>query len=440
MQKQPIVCKFGGTSMADANAIKRVAEIIRADSRRRYVVVSAAGKRYKTDEKITDLLYRTYDEIAQTGSVGECFKKVANRYRQIVADLGIQLDIEQILAYTVREMETRQSPDFCASRGEYLAAIIVAKYLEFPFLDAADIIKFDPSGRYDSEYSNDISATKLNELTYAVIPGFYGSKADGSIVTFSRGGSDITGSIISRAAKASVYENWTDVDGFMTADPRIVENPKKIEMLTYAELRELSYMGASVLHAEAIFPLRNHKIPVNIKNTFHPDALGTMIYAYSDGHTPASVVTGIAGKKDFSVVFIEKTNMNAEIGFARKVLSVLEYYGISFEHMPSGIDTLSLVVESAQLRGKKQRVLDDIKHAINADRIMLTDNLALVSVVGHGMCENIGTATRLCAAISDAGINLRMLDQGSSELSIFVAVDNKDYEATIQALYNEFIR
>lgn len=432
------VCKFGGTSLADCAAIENVVNIVRADGERRYIVVSAPGKRNKGDDKITDLLYRCADEANRTGDC-PTFSLIETRYKDIAAGLKVDVDIEGALSQIKqRIIASKGDRDYAASRGEYLNALIVAAKLGFEFVDAADIIKFTGKGVFDSEYTDDLASQKLKSIEYAVIPGFYGSTPDG-IKTFSRGGSDITGSIIARAANADLYENWTDVDGFLTADPRIVDNPQLIEMLSFRELRELSYMGASVLHSEAVFPVRKANIPIEIKNTFHPERSGTKIVAAEDYDRAGKLVTGIAGKKDFTVIFIEKQMMNSELGFCRKVLSVLEHCEISIEHIPTGIDTMSLVIHSEELDGKLETVIDRIKSAVGAEQISVSHNLAMIALVGHGMKSRIGTAGRLFSALGRANINVRMIDQGSSELNIIVGVDNSDYEKAIKAIYDEFL-
>lgn len=434
------VCKFGGTSMADGAAIDNVAGIVLSDCKRRYVVVSAPGKRAKEDEKVTDLLYKCCDEVRTLGNCDESFGKIRQRFVEIVSSLGLKFDIIKVLDETQEKIVALKGDrDFAASRGEYLNARIMAARLDYEFVDAAEIVKFDVEGNFDSEYTNDLCRKRFAKVKNAVVPGFYGSLPDGKIKTFSRGGSDITGAIVARAVEAELYENWTDVDGFMTCDPRIVENPKVIDVLSYKELRELAYMGASVLHAEAIFPVSTSGIPINIKNTFQPSAKGTMIVPLSKYFGASNIITGIAGLKDFSVIFIDKSMMNSELGFARKVLTILEHNGISFEHMPTGIDTLSLVISSDQLKdGMKEKLVNRITGACSPDHITVVEDMALIAIVGHGMKAKKGTVARLCNAVAGAGINIRMIDQGSSELNIIVGVDNADYENAIKAIYKEF--
>ncbi|MBR2160419.1 MAG: aspartate kinase [Clostridia bacterium] len=434
------VCKFGGTSLATATNILKVKDIINAEESRKFVVVSAPGKRYPEDIKITDLLYQSAKAAREEGSCKKVFALIKERFITIATELKVDLDIESVLAKTEEQIDLYKTDDFAASRGEYLNAIIISKALGFPFVDAAEVVKFDTEGKLDLEYTNDQLRRVLKKLKCAVVPGFYGKMPDETIKTFSRGGSDITGSLVARAVNAEVYENWTDVNGFMTADPRLIKNPKTIKSLGYHELRELSYMGASVLHAEAIFPVKMCGIPINIKNTFEPENPGTMIIPDEEYNGNGQIVTGIAGKKNFSIIHIEKSMMNSIIGFGRKILSVLERYGVSFEHIPSGIDTLSFAIESKALEnGIKEKIITRIREAVEPDAISVTDNISLIATVGYGMCNVIGTSSRLFSAIGKKGINIVMIDQGSSEMNIIVGVSNDDYERTIEAIYNEFI-
>lgn len=436
------VCKFGGSSLSEASVIESVCQIINSDKERRYIVVSAPGKRNSLDIKITDALYACNRHAEQYGSCIEPFKLVRDRFTQIVDDLNLTLDIESILDDVQKSICEMKSADFAASRGEYLNARIIADKLGFKFIDAAEIVRFDSRGAYDGELTNDLASSALKKIDRAVIPGFYGMDSAGNIKTFSRGGSDISGAIIARASNASLYENWTDVSGFLACDPRIVENPKRIKVMSYKELRELSYMGATVLHSESIFPVRRGKIPVNIKNTFKPEDEGTLILPSADyeKYKKTGTITGIAGKRDFSIIYIEKTNMNAELGFARRVLSVFESHGISIEHMPTGIDTLCVIVQSSSLEnGKRQLIIDDINKQVSPRYIKVHDDLAMVATVGHGMAETVGTASKLFTALAKRNINVRVIDQGSSELNIIVGVSNSDYEDSIRAIYEAFI-
>lgn len=434
------VCKFGGTSMANASTIKRVVNIIEDDPSRKYIVVSAPGKRNSADVKVTDALYACFNEVQKTGNCDSTFLTVAKRFHEIVNELGVDVDLDENLKVIKEGIEASKTPDYAASRGEYLSAKILAAKLGYDFVDAEEIIKFNEKGELLLNYSLDAVKAKLSKLDYAVIPGFYGSDTNGKVHTFSRGGSDITGAIVARAMKADVYENWTDVDGFLTADPRIVDNPTTITCLSYKELRELSYMGAEVMHPESIFPVHSVGLPINIKNTFNPSHPGTMIVKTAEQDDGNSVITGVSGQKGFTIINIEKDMMNNEIGFARRVLSILEYEGISFEHVPSGIDTMSLVIRDEYLGGKMQKILQKIKESVNADNVEIHSGLSLVAIVGHNMASRLGTAATAFKALADAHINVRMIDQGSSELNIIVGVDTCDYEKAINAIYYAFVK
>ena len=433
------VCKFGGTSMADGITMLRVKSIIESDPARRYVVVSAPGKRFGGDIKVTDLLYETYDNVAVNGETGAAFEKICERFRGIVSELKLDMDIDAILAETGEAIVKEASPDFCASRGEYLSGRVMAELLGIPFIDARDVVKFGPDGKLDNKRTYALLAEALKGKKRALITGFYGEDANGRVKTFSRGGSDISGAIVARAAGADLYENWTDVSGFLACDPRIVENPVPIRSLSYKELRELSYMGANVLHSESIFPVREVDIPIRIKNTFRPEDEGTEILPTSRYTYSGRRVTGIAGKKNFTVIFLEKSLMNEEIGFTYRTLAVFMKHGISFEHIPTGIDTMSFVIDSAELKGGLlEEMCDEIREAVNPDSLRVINDIALIAVVGHGMTRSVGVSARLFEAIARAGVNVRMIDQGSSELNIIVGVDNENYERTLKAVYEEF--
>lgn len=432
------VCKFGGTSMADGNIIQSAAKIVAADPARRYVVVSAPGKRFGGDIKVTDLLYKC-SELAEAGGAFEAeFSKIRTRFLNIEKEIGLDLGVEGMLDEIEERVLRGEGRDYCASRGEYLAARIMAAVLDVPFVDAADIVRFKADGSLDEE-TYALAASVLKKYARAVVPGFYGRGADGKIKTFSRGGSDISGAVLARAVKASLYENWTDVSGFFACDPRIVSSPRCIDELSYQELRELSYMGANVLHSESIFPVKSAGIPIRIRNTFRPEDEGTLIVATSGRRREDNVVTGIAGKKDFTVILLEKSMMNSEIGFAAKVLEVLSRHGISFEHLPSGIDTMSVVIDNKYLENDDLgAILEEIREAVRPDHIYTHENIALVATVGHGMARSVGTSARLFKALSEAGINVIMIDQGSSELNIIVGVVGEDCAPCIRAIYREF--
>lgn len=425
--------------MADGNTMLAVKKIIESDEKRRFVVVSAPGKRFNGDTKVTDLLYACYDELKEKGDCKESFLKVRKRFESIVKELNLEMDIKSVLDETEKRLKEENSSDFTASRGEYLSARIMAKLLGAKFIDSEDVVFFKDDGQLDSEKTYRAINAAVAEADSAVFPGFYGKGVNGKVKTFSRGGSDISGAVVARAVNASVYENWTDVSGFLACDPRIVDNPKRIKNLSYKELRELSYMGANVLHSESIFPVRKANIPIIIKNTFRPEDEGTAILPISQYKPDGTIVTGIAGKKNFTVILIEKNHMNSEIGFIRKVLSVLEREGVSIEHIPSGIDTMSVVVDSDEIEGYKlEQIIEGIKNDAEPDVIRVMENVALIATVGHGMSSSIGTSARLFKAMSEANINAKMIDQGSSELNIIVGVKNEDCEKCIAAIYHEF--
>ncbi|MBQ4135691.1 MAG: aspartate kinase [Clostridia bacterium] len=434
------VVKFGGSSLADAEHFAQVASIIKADPARRFVVASAPGKRSKDDIKVTDLFYECYEASRTHQNIDEIYSKIVDRYNAIIEGLGLDFDISGEFEYVKSALQHRSGRDFAASRGEYLNSLILAKYLKYDFVDAENVIFFKENGTLDAEKTNEAMRKELLQHKNAVIPGFYGVMPNGTIKTFSRGGSDITGSIVSRAVDADIYENWTDVSGCLMADPRIIDDPRPIKRVSYRELRELSYMGASVLHEDAIFPVKMANIPINIRNTNRPEDAGTMIVAENKEFDTDTVITGIAGRKGFSVITIENDMMNSEIGYGRRVLEVLENNEISFEHLPSGIDNMSVVVESKALDGRRDKVLAALNRAVHADSVTIEDGLALIATVGHGMVKYKGTAARVFNAISNAGINIRMIDQGSSEISIIVGVEEHDFDAALKAIYGEFVK
>ena len=432
------VVKFGGSSLASARQFKKVGDIIRSDKSRRYVIPSAPGKRNDKDEKVTDLLYECYDAASSGASYQKILEKIKNRYTDIIDGLDLNLNLDHEFAKIEENFIARIGKDYAASRGEYLNGMVMANYLGYEFIDAAEVIFFDEKGNLDAEATNKELGDRLSHVERAAIPGFYGSKADGSIKTFSRGGSDITGSIVARAIHADLYENWTDVSGFLVADPRIIDNPEVIETITYRELRELSYMGASVLHEDAIFPVRREGIPINIRNTNRPDDKGTLIVE-STCRKPRYVITGIAGKKGFCSINIEKAMMNAEVGFCRKVLSVFEDQNISIEHMPSGIDTMTVFVHQDEFVEHEQSVIAGIHRAVEPDAVELEADLALIAVVGRGMKATRGTAGRIFSALAHARINVKMIDQGSSEFNIIIGVKTADFETAIKSIYDKFV-
>ncbi|MDO4260954.1 MAG: aspartate kinase [Eubacteriales bacterium] len=432
------VVKFGGSSLASAGQFQKVGKIILSDESRCYVVPSAPGKRFGGDTKVTDMLYQCYYAAANGEDFDGLLKQIKARYNEIIGGLNLKLSLDGEFEEIAKRFKEKAGSDYAASRGEYLNGIIMSAYLGYAFVDAAEVIRFADSGEFDAETTDQLMAARLQELPKAVIPGFYGAYADGRIKTFSRGGSDITGSIVARAGKVDLYENWTDVSGFLVTDPRLIENPETIDVITYRELRELSYMGATVLHEDAIFPVRKAGIPINIRNTNRPEDAGTMIVA-STCHKPRYTITGIAGKKGFVVVNIEKDMMNSEIGFGRKVLEEFEKYGISFEHMPSGIDTLSVIVHQDEFEEHEQKVLSGIQRAVHPDHMEVEGDMALIAVVGRAMKSNRGTAARIFAALAHANVNVKMIDQGSAEWNVIVGVRNEDFEKAVKSIYDIFI-
>lgn len=431
-----IVTKFGGSSLADSIHFKKVKNIIEGNSDRRYVIPSAPGKRSSKDFKVTDLLYLCHAHVNSSISLDDVFKLISDRYHSIVAELNLNLDLDYYLNIIKNDIENGASADYTASRGEYLNGIILANYLDIDFIDAKDVIKFNKYGTLNIKETYRLLKDKLSQHERAVIPGFYGSDENGEIVTFSRGGSDVTGALVAASINANLYENWTDVSGFLMADPRIVNNPKKIKTITYGELRELSYMGASVLHEEAVFPVRTSGIPINIRNTNEPEDEGTLIVKNETKHE--NTITGVAGKQNFTVLSIEKSMMNSELGFCRKVLTVLEQHGVSFENMPSGIDTVSVVISDANLKNKTEVIVEEIKRSCNPDSVVVYPNMALIATVGTGMAYSKGVAAKIFTALAEANINIRMIDQGSSEINVLVGIENDDFEKGINAIYNAF--
>lgn len=436
------VVKFGGSSLASAEQFQKVGAIIKKEESRRYVIPSAPGKRFSKDTKVTDMLYHCYNQAALGEDSEEDYEvllaAIKERYDSIIQGIGLDLSLENEFRVINENFSKKAGRDYAASRGEYLNGIIMAAYLGYEFVDAAEVIKFREDGSFDDVTTHQILSAKLAETERAVIPGFYGSMPNGKIKTFSRGGSDITGSIVAKAIHADLYENWTDVSGFMIADPRIVKSPKSIEVITYKELRELAYMGASVLHEDAIFPVRKEGIPINIRNTNHPEDKGTMIVE-ATCQKPRFTITGIAGKKDFASITIEKAMMNTEVGFCRKVLQVFEDHNVCIEHMPSGIDTMTIFVHQDEFEENEQEVLTGIRSAVDPDSIDLESDLALIAVVGRGMKATRGTSGRIFSALAHANVNVKMIDQGSSELNVIIGVRNHDFDAAIKAIYDIFV-
>ena len=432
------VVKFGGSSLASAEQFKKVKEIITSEESRRFVVPSAPGKRFSSDTKVTDMLYGCYDLAVKGKDFSKEFEAIKERYNGIISELGLKLSLDSEFEVIKACFIGKAGRDYAASRGEFLNGMVLAEYLGYNFIDAADVIYFDDRGQFDAKRTNKAMTERLEGLDNAVIPGFYGSMPNDTIKTFSRGGSDVTGSIVAAAVNADLYENWTDVSGFLTTDPRIVKDPAPITTITYKELRELSYMGAGVLHEDAIFPVRKAGIPINIRNTNKPEDQGTLIVE-STSQKPAYTITGIAGKKGFTVINIEKDMMNAELGFGRKVLEVFEKNGVSFEHMPSGIDTMSIVVQQETFADKEQEILAGLHRNCHPDAIEIETDLALIAVVGRAMKANRGTAGRIFSALAHAHVNVKMIDQGSSELNVIIGVSEDDFETAVKAIYDIFV-
>ncbi len=433
-----IVAKFGGSSLADSEQFRKVKNIVLENEKRRYVVPSAPGKRFSKDYKITDLLYLCHAHAQNRISFDDVFRHIEERYTSLARELEVRIDIKKYLDEIKTKIEDGASADYTASRGEYLNGLILADYLGYEFVDAAEIIRFKNYGRIDFEATQKAVDEKMSAVERAVIPGFYGAMPDGTIKTFSRGGSDVTGAIVARCLGAELYENWTDVSGFLMADPNIVENAKPIEVVTYKELRELSYMGAKVLHEESIFPIRDVCIPINIKNTNRPQDKGTLIVDDDKPISYSGTITGIAGKKGFTVIAVQKMLMNSEQGFCRKLLSILESNGVSFENMPSGIDSVSLVIEDTQLGDKLDNILEEIKRQCNPDSLEVYPNMALVATVGRGMDRTKGISSKLFRGLTEGDVNIRMINQGSSEINITVGVENEDFEKALRGIYKAF--
>ena len=432
------VVKFGGSSLANAEQFQKVGDIIRSDESRRYVVPSAPGKRFSADTKVTDLLYTCYGKAEAGEDFTDVLTEIKGRFYEIIKGLNLDLSLEEEFRQIEADFKAHAGNEYAASRGEFLNGKVMAAYLGYEFIDSATVIRFDKNGNFDADKTDKLLSKRLQKCERAVVPGFYGGMEDGTVKTFSRGGSDVTGSLVAKAIHADIYENWTDVSGFLVTDPRIVDNPAVIETITYRELRELSYMGATVLHEDAIFPVRKEGIPINIRNTNRPEDKGTFIVE-STCRKPKYVITGIAGKKGFCYINIEKYMMNSEIGFGRKVLQVFEDQGISFEHVPSGIDTMTVYVHQDEFEEKEQQVIAGIHRAVQPDFVEMESDLALIAVVGRGMKSQRGTAGRVFSTLAHAHVNVKMIDQGSSELNIIIGVENRDFETAVKAIYDIFV-
>ena len=433
------VAKFGGSSVADGIQLTKTKQIIEADPDRKYIVVSAPGKRFDGDNKITDLLYLCKTHMEHNLPYEQIFQVITDRFMAVQLNLDVNVDLQGHFDIIKENLKKGCSVDYIASRGEYLNAVLIAGFLGYDFVDAEGLILFDNKGRLMQEATDEALRKELAKHERAVLPGFYGSNAeDGKVRTFSRGGSDITGSLVARAVDADIYENWTDVSGFLMADPRIVKEPKPIHKISYKELRELSYMGASVLHEDAIYPARIADIPINIRNTNLPEDPGTIITAEHD-ESNTNVVTGIAGSKDFTVIAIYKNMLSSERGFVRRILAILEDMDINFEHLPSGIDTVSVVVSNKSLDGRLDELLEAFEKQLSPDHMETFEDIALIATVGHGMSSRSGVSATLFTALAEAEVNIRMIDQGSSEMNIIVGVQNRDFDKAIRAIYQAFV-
>lgn len=432
------ITKFGGSSVANAEQFKKVKGIIENDAGRRFVVVSASGREHKKDNKVTDLLYLIEAHLKYSVDHSSLFTLIEDRFLSIKKDLHLTYPIEKDLEELKNQLSKTVSTDYLVSRGEYLTAKLMAEYLGFPFVDAKDVITFRYDGKIDFDATRYRMTNYMKDHDRFVIPGFYGALPDGTVKTMSRGGSDITGSILADILDADLYENWTDVSGILMADPRLVNQPKRIDTITYGELRELSYMGASVLHEEAIFPVKEKNIPIKILNTNHPEEGGTIIIE-KDDKPSEQLITGIAGKKNFTVIAIYKNHMSDEVGIIRRALEICENYRVSIEHIPSGIDSFSIVVNSEDVKDVIYDMVGDMKKACNADDVKIIDNISLIATVGRQMMYKPGISGRLFAVLGKNNINIRMIAQGTDEMNIIVGVENKDYEKTVETIYTNFV-
>ncbi len=429
------VVKFGGSSLANAGQIRKVVEIIKQDPKRRYVVVSAPGKRFSEDTKVTDLLITCYEQAVRKQDYTNTLSIIANRFKEMASELGVVFDVEDEMAELRSHLKNHPEKAYVVSRGEYLNAKLIARVLHFPFVDAKDMIYLDCHQHLIANRSYDAVARTLRDVPSAVIGGFYGSDETGHIMTFSRGGSDVTGAVIARGLHAEIYENWTDVNGFYSVDPRVVKDARRIDWISYRELRELSYMGASVLHEDAVFPIRELGIPLNIRNTNEPDNPGTMITSGDNHALKNRVIAGVAGKKGLSNLQVEKAMMNNEVGFGAKLLQIIADHNVSYEHTPTSIDTISVLVSTQEIETHRLQIMREIQNHLKPDHLSLEDGIAVVAVVGEGMAHSYGIAARLFTVLAQAEINIRMIDLGFSEMTIIIGISEKDYEKALRVIY-----
>lgn len=433
-----IVAKFGGSSLANSIQFQKVSKIVKENKDRRVIIPSAPGKRDNKDFKITDLLYLCAEHVKQNLPFEELFTLVEERYSELVESLNLNISIEPMLRKIKDTIATGAGPDFTASRGEYINAIILAKLLGYEFVDAAEVIRFKNTGVFDKEETNRLLAIKAKEIEYMVIPGFYGADYNGNVITFSRGGSDVTGAIVAAALDAKLYENWTDVSGVMMADPRIVENPRSISKITYRELREMSNMGASVLHEDAVLPVKEKSIPIQIRNTNVPEDIGTFIIPDGENTQVIGSITGIAGKSGFTVVTIVKTKLQKEFGFYRRLISILEDLDIRLESMPMAADSVSIVIKTDQIQGKTEKLVYEINRQCDPEEVDISDEIALIGVIGTGMSKTVGMSAKIFTALSKGKVNIRMINQGSSEINVMIGVSEGDYKLAVKSIYKEF--
>ncbi|MBP3759614.1 MAG: aspartate kinase [Firmicutes bacterium] len=433
------VLKFGGSSLADSGQFKKVSDIVKADPSRRFVVASAPGKRFDDDIKVTDLLYSCYEKARSGMDFDPVLSEIAGRFREIITELDIDFDIEPEIEAIKYNLNDYPSRSYAASRGEYLNSKILAAYLGYEFIDPYYCIHFNSDGTLDTKSTREDLSETLAPLTNAVIAGFYGSGPDGNIITFTRGGSDITGSLVAQAVGAELYENWTDVSGLLAGDPRIIDDPRVVEYISYRELRTLSYMGATVLHADALLPVNQAGIPVNIKNTNRPEDPGTMIVSDLPKERELHTITGVAGRKGLSVIQVEKMMVSDGAGFTAIILDVFKHYGVPFEQCLTGIDTVTVIIRSDYFKAMKYELLNAIEDQVHPDTLIVKENLAMIAVVGEADADYQGSTVCILGAISAAGIDLNTINQGAGSLNLIIGVEEKDYEKAVRAVYNSIL-
>ena len=434
------VCKFGGSSLASSEQFKKIKSIVESQEERKVIVASACGKAFKEDHKVTDLLYLCLAHKKYGMSYDDILNQIVVKHQSIIDDLGLSFDLNIEVERIKYLLENNKNSDEIVSYGEYLSSRLLALYLNAEFVNAKDVICFNYDGTIDINrtYQKFVPYLKTNKKI--VVPGFYGALPNGVIKLMSRGGSDITGALLANVCDATVYENWTDVSGIYVCDPRIIKNPKKIKVITYGELREMSYMGASVLHDESIFPVKIKNIPINILNTNKPEDKGTVIVANVNTSLKELPITGITGKKDFMVVNIVKSNSSSEIGFLKKALDVFEHYKIPVVLVTTGIDSFSIIVDKNDIKNNAYELSNEIKNNLKCEEVSIYDNLSLVCVVGRGLKDRKGISGEIFSLLGENGINIRTISQGADETSILVGVDDENYTKTISVIYERFIK